>query len=124
MGVVGSAAPPPKEGGPDAYDRMLGGCKSVCTVRCVGASFDGMEDFLCPSPFPLATTPAEFGNGGGDDRPLLLLRDGLRPGCEEERERPVGRAAIELAECVESAGEEERGVGGAEVLVRRCIIVP
>ena len=54
--------------------------------------------------------------------------DGRRPGCDEERPRPVGTGGITVgreeaiafgadpAEMVESAGDDERGVVGAECL--------
>lgn len=88
--------------------------RSVCTVRTL--NLDGKDGFRWTGP-----APAELGRGGGsvgEMRPAT--REGRRPGCEEERVRPafggglnLGRG-IEPTDATESAGDDERGVGGAD----------
>lgn len=103
----------------------------------MGLSFDGIDVLRLPAPL----TPAELGSGGrwssGETRPPT--RDGLRPGWDEDRllpgTIPMGAApgkedaalgwGMEPADAVESAGDDDRELGGADdFVVRRWKIVP
>ena len=82
--------------------------------------------------------PGRGGRGPrGEIRPLT--RDGRRPGWEEDRLRPGMIPAVVMpgneeaadlgceidpADAVESAGEVERELGGADIFARRWKIVP
>lgn len=80
-------------------------------------------------PLPVIAPWLPIGSGGGDKRPPT--RDGRRPGCEDERLRPtlIGAGApgkdvafacgTEPTEVVDSVGEDDRVLGGAEVFVLR-----
>lgn len=121
MGVVGKTVDKMEEVGAKPAAAM-----SVCTVSCVVVNFDGKEAFrVGTGPF----APAELGRGGrsvGDNRPPTS--DGRRPGCDDDRVRPIFAldlgTGIDPADAMESAGDEDRGVGGAEVLALRWMMVP
>lgn len=92
----------------------------------MGFNFDGIETLRA---VPLiAAGPGKGGlESSGEIRPLI--KEGRRPGCEEERLLPVIALrgltpgseddagldpGIDPDDVVESAGDEGRGVGGAE----------
>lgn len=110
--------------------------RSVCTINWLfGLSLDG-NDALRGTTDPFEPVDGSGGRWSavGDIRPFTS--DGRRPGCDAERLRP-GMATLdelelpgsdeaadfgkglEPADVVDSAGDEERELGGADVFVRR-----
>lgn len=134
VGIVGRF--PASTGGGGISDAEFRGYKSVWTRACgLGFNFEGKDVLRMPLLF---NPPAVAGNGGrwsGGDIPPPT-RDGRRPGCDVERVRPIPKLVAVLAgrddtidlgteptDAVDSVGEDERRLGGAEVF-RRWNIVP